>query len=98
MKRGVRKIQLVLCRLSCLSNSLLPCQIVRQFAEARGIPRACHAVLCRLLQRIERVRQRALRLPGNRRLVRRTQPGVTQYALELGHQRAAESAHRKIRQ
>ena len=62
-------------------------ELVGKLAEAGGVARARKAVLRGLLERIERARERALRLAGHRSLVRGAQAGIVQDALVLRHQK-----------
>src|SRR6266403_4682757 len=87
LKRGVGESELILLRLARFGNSLLTREFVGELAKAGGIARARETVLRRLLQRIEGAGERALRLAGNRGLVRGAQAGIVQNTLVLRNQK-----------
>src|SRR6266403_1369850 len=90
LERRVGEGELIFLRLAGFRNSLLAREFIGEFAEAGGVTRARQAVLRGVLERIESAGKRALRLPGDRGLVRRTEARIVQDALIQRQKRASD--------
>ena len=79
---GVGERELILLGLIPFRDSLLPREIVGQFAEAGGVSGGGDAIRRRLLQRIEGAGDRALRLRCDGGLLRRAEARIVQNAFD----------------